>query len=55
LPLLTITIVPDAEAILRLAVAEVDCRLKLTAGRPLLIFWPLFLSFGESKRRNVKL
>lgn len=53
LPLLTTTIVPDvvaaADVALRPADADVDCRLKLTAVRPLPAFCPLFRKFfGES-------
>lgn len=48
-PLLTTTSVPCEGANFRVAPADVDCRLRFTAGRPLLTFWPLFRSLGESE------
>lgn len=48
-PLLTTTKVPCDAGSFRVAPADVDCRLRFTAGRPLLTFWPLFRNFGESE------
>lgn len=48
LPLLTTTIVPDVDGILRLVFADVDCLLKFTTGLPLITFCPLLRNFGES-------
>lgn len=48
-PLFTTTKVLGADVIFRVAPADVDCRRRLTAGRDLFTFCPLFRNFGESE------